>query len=142
MIPRLVSAPRTALLAPPGDLAGARLARLLGVPLWEHAPRALRMDLIHVRAPVADLRRAAWRCTLAGARAVVVTPLDAPQALGWWERCFHRYVLPSQDEARAWCGVGIALGRIVVVEPGPDDAEAEALAAVYAEVVSMKRRAG
>jgi hypothetical protein len=134
-----VSAPRIAILTDPRDPLSDRLTRLSGgIPVA--SARSLvrvRPALVHVRLPVDSLAGAAFWSTVAGARAVLVTPLGQPRRLPWWERRFHRFVLPSQEAARAWRSVGIALGRIVVVEPGDDESEAEALRSVYTESLSM-----
>ena len=67
------------------------------------------------------------------AAGVVVTPLGSLSGglprldaflhvapLPWWTRRVHRFVLASQDEARALHRAGVALGRLVVVRPGEE----------------------
>ena len=121
---------------------GTRLASILGVPLildaW--ALRLARPRLVLVCLPVADLGRAAWDCTRAGAAVVIAAPLGAPAPLPWWGRRFHRILLSSQEEARGWRAAGVALGRLVVVAPGDEADERRALQAVLAESLSMARR--
>lgn len=109
----------------------------------------VRGSLVHLFSDGADLRERALALTLGGAAAVVLTPRFGPRTLPWWGRRFARWVLPSQEVARAWTA-HVPLGRLVVVEPAPGDApglapgETDALAAIYAEVWSMahpRRRA-
>lgn len=123
-------------IADPDDAVARERARGLGVPLLTEADPALlrrhRAGVVHVRLPVARLAGAALAATLAGARAVVVTPLGEPRPLPWWERRFARYVLPSQRLARRWAATGVALGRLVVVEPGADPAAGEGVYAADA----------
>lgn len=111
-------------IAGPDDAVARERARGLGVPVLAVEDlgglRRARAGVVHVRLPIEDLGRAAWVATLARARAVVVTPLGEPAPLPWWERRFARYVLPSQRLARRWTAAGVALGRVVVVEPGAD----------------------
>lgn len=116
-------------IADPDDAVARERARGLGVPLIPAADPARllhhRAGVVHVRLPVASLAGAALAATFAGARAVVVTPLGEPRPLPWWERRFARYVLPSQRLARRWAAAGVALGRLVVVEPGADPSPGE-----------------
>lgn len=124
------------------DPAAVRLGRLLDVPVVS-TPRALllaRPHLVLVRGPVDTLRRAALLTTLVGARAVIALPVGPASPLPWWGRRFHRLVFGTQAEARAWGAVGVALGRLVVVEAGADAVERSALHAVIGEVLSMARR--
>lgn len=106
------------------------------------ALRRRRVEVVHVFLPVEGLASAALATTLGGVLAVLVTPVGAPRALPWWERRFHRYVLPSQAEALAWRAAGVALGRLAVV-PGIGGSEAvdgTALRALYVESAAMGRR--
>jgi hypothetical protein len=134
---------RVAILAERGDPVAARWAALTGALLVERGRhllemhRASRPEVVHVRLPVPRLGRAALACTLAGVRAVVVTPLGAAATLPAWERRFHRWVHPTQDEARGWRGAGIALGRQVVLPDADDGALESGLRAVWAESARM-----
>ena len=134
---------RVAILAERGDPVAARWAAITGALLVERGRhllamhRASRPEVVHLRLPIPRLGRAALACTLAGVRAVVVTPLGEAAALPAWERRFHRWVHPTQDAAREWRGTGIALGRQVVLPEGDDDALAEGLRAVWGESARM-----
>ena len=120
-----------------GALGWARFA----APDWRGLRRA-RVEVVVARGGPALLRTAAWSATLGGALAVIASPTGPVAPLPWWERRFLRYLLRSQAEARAWRAVGVALGRLVVVEPGEGEAEAEALLAICTEAASMGRRPG
>ena len=134
---------RVAILAETGDRVAARWATLTGALLVERGRhllamhRASRPEVVHVRLPVERLARAALACTLAGASAVVVTPLGAAQTLPAWERRFHRWIHATQDEALAWRGAGVALGRQVVLAESDDETLAAGLAAMWAESARM-----
>lgn len=121
-----VDPPRVAWIAGPEDRWARARATAWGVAWVDRPdPRALRRlgaEVVWARWPVDDLARVAAATTLAGVAAVVVTPLGPARPLPWWERRFHRYLLPSQGAARAWRAAGVALGRLVVVEPGADPA--------------------
>ncbi len=129
-------------LSPVADPAAVRLGRLLDVPTVSTARGLLRVrpDLVLVCGPFETMRHAALLTTLVGARAVIGAPSGPASPLPWWGRRFHRLVLGTQAEARAWAEAGVALGRLVVVEAGADAVERSALAAVIQEVLSMARR--
>lgn len=102
---------------------------------------ALRRARPHVaiaRVPVEALGRAAVLASLGGAVAVIAAPIGEPRPLPPWNRRFHRFVLADPGRAVAWGSVGIALGRVAVVQSGPD--EAEALRAIVSEVAAMTLR--
>jgi hypothetical protein len=134
---------RVAILAERGDPVAARWAAVTGALLVERGRhllamhRASRPQVVHVRLPVGSLARAALACTLAGVRAVVVTPLGAATTLPAWERRFHRWVHLTQDEARAWRGAGIALGRQVVLPETHDEALHHGLTTMWGESARM-----
>lgn len=120
----------------------ARIGRLLDVPTIVSV-RALARRRPHVlllRGPLEGMMLAALGATIAGVAAVIYLPVGPAAPLPWWGRRFHRLLLPSQAEARAWSDAGVALGRLVVVEPGDDLEERRGLAAVIEEVASMANR--
>lgn len=119
-----------AVVAAPGNPRAARLAAAFG---GEVGPGAV----VHLFAPRAGLGRVALRLSVARVAAVALSPLFPPTALPWWGRRFHRLILSSQAEARAWAAF-VPLGRLVVVEP--DDGEIDALRVVYGEMEAMARR--
>lgn len=124
------------------DREAARLGRLLDVPTLSSV-RALfgrRPRVVLVRGPLAAMGRPALGATLAGVAGVVYLPVGPAAPLPWWGRRFHRLLFASQEEARAWNAAGVALGRLVVVEPGGDDLERRALVAMIEEVASMAGR--
>jgi hypothetical protein len=137
-------APRVAVMGDLTDPATARLADLLAAVVVADgcALARVRPEIVVARLPTAALWTAAIASTVAGAAAVVAVPLGPAVPLPWWGRRFHRLLLPSQALAREWQAAGVALGRLVVVEPGPDRAERAALVAVLTEVGSMARRPG
>jgi hypothetical protein len=154
-----VRPPRIAVLAPATEARAARLAALLGAAVVARGRALLRArpDGVFVvgaadggerprgqREPAGSteaLARAAAVCTVAGAAAVVLVWDGTPPPLPWWGRRFHRILCGAQDQARAWRAAGVALGRLVVVEPGDDEAEGRALTALVAEVWAMGGRA-
>jgi hypothetical protein len=92
-------------------------------------------DVVHVFGPREGLGRSAWDATIAGARAVVLSPQDGPWPLPWWHRRFARFLFRTQEEAKRWMAAGLPLGRTVVVEDLAD------LWPVYVEVAEMGRSA-
>ena len=120
------------------EAVAARWSSVLGAGVATRGRELLGADVVIARVPVDDLRRVAALATLAGARAVIAAPIGPATRLPWWERRFHRYLLDGQDAARGWASAGVALGRLVVVAPGPD--EGDALRAVVDEVRAMALR--
>lgn len=128
-----------------GDPADARvqaLAAAAGVLVQNRASMLqMRGRVVHLIGDSKSLFSGVLRSGLAAG--VVVSPcgplaggiprLDAllhVAPLPWWTRRVHRFVLASQDEARALHRSGVALGRIVVVRPG----EEGEIRGVYGEV--------
>jgi hypothetical protein len=106
-------------------IGGARALRAAGT----------EVALVHASA-AQDLRWIIGAITLGGVRAALLFPEDGAPTIPKWDRRFHRYVVPDQDQARRWSRAGVALGRIVVV----DDAHSEAaMDALLCEVGSMSR---
>ncbi len=139
------SSPRVCVLGVVADPGTVRMARLLDVPVVERARALVRLrpDAVFVRGPVETLAVAALVTTLAGVAAVLAVPVGpaGPAApLPWWSRRFHRFILGSQEDARAWGAAGIALGRLVVCAGGPDDEERSALLSVQGEALAMALR--
>lgn len=139
--------PNVAWWAPPEDEVARALASHLGVPCFSRldgagALRGAAIEVVHVWYPAGALAGAVLATTMGGAAAVVVTPLGPPRRLPRWERRFHRYVFSTQTEALAWRGLGVALGRLVVVEGlgRPLALDVDALRAVYLESAAMGRR--
>ncbi len=130
---------RVCVLGSVAEPGAARLGRLLGVTVLERGRALLRYrpQVVLVRLPVGELGRAALLTTLAGASAVIAVPIGPARPLPWWARRYHRFLLASQAEARAWGDAGIALGRLVVVEPASDAEERHALEALVHEVAAM-----
>ncbi len=131
-----------AVLAFADDDAARRLADRLGAlrtDAWRQLPRGA-VVLVHGAVGLEDLRAAALRCTLAGARAVVLVSAGSAHPMPWWGVRFHRILCASQTEALTWRAAGIALGRLVVIEEGPEPDVCAALRALVTEVSSMATR--
>jgi hypothetical protein len=140
---RRMDAPRIVVLADTDDPLAARIADRLGASRAVSAREPPGADVAFVVAPregLVGLRRHALDCTLAGVKAVVLVSAGGAAPLPWWGRRFHRILCASQNEARAWRAAGVALGRLVVVEEGPDDAVSAALRALVAETWAMATR--
>jgi hypothetical protein len=124
------------------DDGARRLASRLGAPrtdAWRRLPRGA-VVLVYGAVGLDALRAAALHCTLAGARAVVLVSSGAAQPMPWWGVRFHRILCASQAEALMWRSAGIALGRLVVIEGGPEPDVCAALRALVTEVSSMAKR--
>ena len=136
------SSPRVCVLGVVADPGTVRMARLLDVPVLERARALVRLrpDAVFVRGPVETLAVAALGTTLAGVAAVLAVPVGPAAPLPWWSRRFHRFILGSQEDARAWGAAGIALGRLVVCAGGSDDEERSALLSVQEEALAMALR--
>lgn len=133
---------RVCVLAAVADPVAARLGRLLDAPTVSSARALLgrRHEVVIVRGRLERAMLPALVATIAGVAAVIYVPVGPAAPLPWWGRRFHRLLFASQADARAWSDVGVALGRMVVVEPSDDEEERRALAALILEVSSMASR--
>lgn len=116
------------------------------------AIRRAGVEIALIQAQSARLGDLAAACTLGGVAGVVgfldgEPPARLNPSAGrgppgvheprWWHRRIHRFACADAESAREWGRAGIALGRIVVIPPGPS--EREALEAIVREVRSMAR---
>ena len=109
----------------------------------------IRGRIVHVIGDRVWLETMAWRTTQGAARGVLATPtgelgvgrfprldrLARTSPFPWWNRRFHRFIVPNQGRARALLLAGLSLGRIVVAQ------EKAGLMKMYEEVRRMHTRA-
>lgn len=138
------AAPPALVLADEPGPRAKRIAAALGAPiapLCEARRASGGSTVVFAFAGLGDLPALILRLVSLHPRALIVTPLGDPGPLPRWNAPIARFCFPSQAAARSWLPY-IALGRLVVVEPGPAADESASILALAAELRSMASRGG